>query len=188
MKLNKTNRKKALVLVLVIYLVSLYFFKGYLEFYPSIPVYPNNEVDLKIMKKYMKKRTQQDVELFFKTNRSISTAFYPYVDETIEELDEMAFRQNYIILFFKYLINRRRPYQIDRNIKPLSTKTSNTPAFPAGHAYQALLLAKSLSKKYPHKKKLFDKIALRCDECRIKAGIHYKSDGEFSKTLFNMFN
>ena len=64
MKLNKTNKKN--VLLLVIYLVSLYFFKGYLDFYPSIPVYPNNDVDLKIMKKYMKKRTQQDVEFFIK--------------------------------------------------------------------------------------------------------------------------
>jgi hypothetical protein len=186
MKLNKTNKKN--VLLLVIYLVSLYFFKGYLDFYPSIPIYPNNEVDLKIMKKYMKKRTQQDVEFFYKTNDTVSWAFYPYVDETIQELDEIAESHNHIIYFFKYLINRRRPYQIDRNIKPLSTKTSNTPAFPAGHAYQALLVAKSLSKKYPHKKKLFDKIALRCDDCRIKAGIHYKSDGEFSKSLFNVFN
>ena len=174
MKLNKTNRKK--VLFLVIYFVSLYFFKGYLDFYPSIPVYPNNEVDLKIMKKYMKKRTQQDVESFLKTNDNVSWAFYPYVDETIQELDEIAESHNNIIYFFKYLINRRRPYQIDRNIKPLSTKTSNTPAFPAGHAYQALLVAKKLSKKYPHKKKLFDRLALRCDDCRIKAGLHYKSD------------
>ena len=70
----------------------------------------------------------------------------------------------------------------------MSTITSQTPAFPAGHAYQALLLASQQSKKYPAKKELFDSIAARCDDCRVKAGIHYKSDGEFSRTLFQLFN
>ena len=46
------------------------------------------------------------------------------------------------------------------------------------------MLASHLSKKYPEKKELFDSIAAKCDECRVKAGIHYKSDGEFSKRLF----
>ena len=93
-----------------------------------------------------------------------------------------------IILFFKYLINRRRPYQIDENLNPLSTLTSQTPAYPAGHAYQAILLASRLSEKYPDKKDLFNKIALDCDKCRVRAGIHYVSDGEFSRTLFKIFN
>ena len=97
-------------------------------------------------------------------------------------------KKDLLLNFFKYTINRRRPYQIDTDLKPLSTKTSNTPAYPAGHAYQALLLASHLSKKYPEKKELFDSIAAKCDECRVKAGIHYKSDGEFSKRLFHFFN
>ena len=42
---------------------------------------------------------------------------------------------------------------LSTELKPLSTETSDTPAYPAGHAYQALLLASHLSKKYPEKKK-----------------------------------
>ena len=43
-------------------------------------------------------------------------------------------------------------------------------------------------KKYPEKKQLFDKIAEECNLTRIKAGIHYPSDGEFSKRLVDIFN
>ena len=88
----------------------------------------------------------------------------------------------------KNLINRKRGYQIDPEINPLNVSTAQTPSFPAGHAYQALLLASYLSKKYPDKKNLFDEIAFKCDDCRIKAGLHYKSDGEFSRKLFSFFN
>ena len=63
-----------------------------------------------------------------------------------------------------------------------------TPAYPAGHSYQAYLLSKYLSKKYPNKRELFRKIALRCDDCRVKAGLHYPSDGEFSRYIVDIIN
>lgn len=179
---------KKIIFILVIYIAYTKFFKGYISYYPTIPVYPNNETDIKVMKQEMEKRTQEDIDFFFKTNDSITYAFLPYVDEKQEDLIRVIVSQNYIINFFKYSINRIRPYQIDDNLKPLSTKTSNTPAYPAGHTYQAMLLAKHLTKKYPEKKELFHNLALKCDECRVKAGIHYKSDGEFSRKLFNIFN
>ena len=53
----------------------------------------------------------------------------------------------------KYLINRARPEQVDPSIKPIDKSTAQTPAFPAGHAFQAYLLSKKLSEKYPEKKK-----------------------------------
>ena len=183
----KVNYNKIL-LILLVYVVFINFFKGYINYYPSIPVYPNNETDLKIMKREMTKRTSEDVKFFFDTNESIATAFIPYVNEPVNELAKIAESQNYIINFFKYSINRRRPYQIDETFKPLSTKTSGTPSYPAGHAYQAMIIAKHLSNKYPEKKELFYTLALKCDQCRVKAGIHYKSDGEFSRKLFYLFN
>ena len=48
---------------------------------------------------------------------------------------------------------------------------------------QAQLLANKLTKRYPEKKELFQKIALQCDICRVKAGLHYYSDGEFARAL-----
>ena len=186
MKIKKHIKK--IIFILVIYLIYVNFFKGYVSYLPTIPIYPNNEKDLEQMKNIMKTRSQEDVEFFFKTKHDIGPAFSPYVNEDEDELYEITISQNHIIKFFKRFINRRRPYQIDTELKPLSTETSDTPAYPAGHAYQALLLASHLSKKYPEKKQLFDNIAAKCNDCRVKAGIHYKSDGEFSKTLFKLFN
>ena len=186
MKLKKHIKK--IIFIIVVYVIYVNFFKGYVSYLPTIPIYPNNEKDLEQMKNIMKTRTQEDIDYFFKTNSSVVPAFLPYVNEEKDKLTEITLSQNYIIHFFKNIINRRRPYQIDTDLKPLSTKTSQTPAYPAGHAYQALLLAYHLSKKYPDKKELFDSIAARCDDCRVKAGIHYKSDGEFSRKLFQLFN
>ena len=188
MKDKVKNNIKKIVFIITVYLIYVNFFKGYYSYIPTIPIYPNNEKDLIFLKDKISERTYEDIRFFFKTNQSVVAAFKPYVMESEEELEKIATSQNFIILFFKYLINRRRPYQIDENINPLNTETSQTPSYPAGHAYQAALVASHLSKKYPNKQDLFNKIALECDKCRVKAGIHYISDGEFSRTLFKFFN
>lgn len=183
----KVNTQK-IIFVVIVYSVYIHFFKGYNSYLPSIPIYPNNEKDLVLLKKEINNRNHEDINLFLKTNISVIPAFKPYVSESHEELEKLATSQNLIILFFKYLINRRRPYQIDENLNPSSTLTSQTPTYPAGHTYQAILLASRLSEKYPDKKELFNKIALDCDKCRVRAGIHYVSDGIFSRRLFKIFN
>ncbi len=59
----KVNYKKILF-ILVVYLIYINLFKGYISYYPTIPVYPNNNTDLEIMKKEMANRTPEDVKLF----------------------------------------------------------------------------------------------------------------------------
>ena len=61
-----------------------------------------------------------------------------------------------------------------------------TPAYPAGHSYQAYLLSKHLSKKYPEKSSLFKNLSMKCDDCRVKAGLHYPSDGDFSRKIVDL--
>jgi len=115
-------------------------------------------------------------------------AFVGYVPETREELKKIEISQNHIITFFKYVINRRRSYQLNPNLNVINIKTAQTPAYPSGHAYQAYLIANKLSNRYPEKKDMLYEIARKCDDCRVKAGIHYPSDGEFSKKLVKFFN
>ena len=122
---------------------------------------------------------------FYKTNKSVSAAFLPYVKENLKELNSIINEPNNIILGFKYFINRARPNQIDNTIKPLNISTAQTPAYPAGHAFQAYYLAKKLSKRYPRLTKTLNKIANECDVTRVKAGIHYPSDGKFAQYLVN---
>jgi len=183
------NRNRYLIFIVIficIYSLVLLILKnrGYIVVYPSIPIYPNNYEEINITKKLINERTKKDIELFHLTNIYPAEAFVPYVNETSDVLDKMATSQNNIVLFFKYMINRRRPWQIDKEVNPLDHKgTADTPAYPAGHAFQTYYVAKILSKKYPDKKELFHKIALDCDYCRVKAGIHYISDGIFARKL-----
>jgi len=48
-------------------------------------------------------------------------------------------------------------------------------------------LAKALGEKYPHLQNELNLIAEKCDQVRVKAGLHYPSDGEFAKKLVNIF-
>ena len=184
----KYNEKK-IIIIIIVYLIFSYLFKGYFPYYPSIPVYPNNYKEVEKVKEYIKKRTKEDVNFFHLTNESIVTAFLPHVKETKQELYNIVLSNKTIsiVSINKYLINRARPEKVDSSIKPIDKSTAQTPAFPAGHAFQAYLLSKILSEKYPKKKKLFEKIAKRCDICRVQAGLHYPSDGEYSKKLVELF-
>jgi len=175
--------------VILIYMVILILSpKRYLSILPTIPIYPNNYEESLIVQEISENRTMSDILFFKKTDEKVSPAFEPYVNETIEELDKifLDFTIHYSILFYKYTINRARPYQINPKIKILKSETGNTPSFPAGHAMQAYYLAKYLSEKYPSKRTLLFTIAKKCDECRIKAGIHYPSDGHYSRYLLNL--
>lgn len=169
--------------LIVIYMCFVYFNEAYIKLYPTIPIYPNSRDEIKIVKKLMKERTKKDVDFFHKTNITTAKAFLPFVNESEIDLRKIERRFLYKILAYKYLINRIRPWQLDREIIPIDNSTAMHPAYPAGHAYCAYFIAKHLTKLYPRKKELFYRIALDCDLCRIKAGLHYPSDGQFAREL-----
>ena len=174
-------------LVIILYIIIILISdQRYYYLLPTIIIYPNNNNESKLVEEKSNERTNDDILFFKKTDLSVSYAFLNETHLTYQKLEEMFLPYNFIILFFKYIINRARPYQVNRNIKILNSKTGNTPSFPAGHTFQAYILAKKLSKIHPEKKELFYTIAERCNNVRIKAGIHYPSDGEFSKKLVNL--
>jgi len=156
---------------------------------PTLHVYPFNRCEDKLVESRMLKRTKSDYDFFQYTDKSVSSIFSHVVPHTISELDTMIQQSRvvYTILFFKYTINRARPYQSNPVIKPLYSSTANTPAFPAGHAFQAYYLARVLGNKYPKLQTKLDTMARRCDDVRVAAGLHYPSDGAFAHSLVNMF-
>ena len=177
---------KKYIIFTILYILYINTFQGYFTYLPTIPIYPNNKNEVKLVIKNINNRTYDDIRFFYLTNKSVSYAFKPFVNESIKELDAIATSHNFLILFLKYIINRARPEQVNTFIKPINKSTAMTPAFPAGHSYQAYLLYKVLSKKYPEKQSLFKKIALKCDDCRVKAGLHYPSDGQFSRNIIDI--
>ena len=161
--------------------------KTYFPIYPGIPIYPNNFEESKKVINYINTRTSKDIDFFYKTNKSVCPVFLIDIEENIYDLENIIFKTLPLILFLKLIFNRARPSQINNLIKPINIDTAQTPAFPAGHAFDAYYLSKYLSKKYPGKKEIFEKIAYDCDLVRVKAGLHYPSDGAFSKKLVDIF-
>ena len=102
MKLKKHIKK--IIFILVIYIIYVNFFKGYISYQPTIPIYPNNEKDLEQMKNIMKTRTQEDIDYFFKTNYSVVPAFSPYVNEDKAKLTGIVLSQNHIINFLYHIL------------------------------------------------------------------------------------
>lgn len=187
--MHRTHMLCTIIFMCGAYAVFVYCNEAYIRYYPSIPVYPNTRRELNRVKRMMSSRTPKNVQFFHLTNTSITAAFAPHVAEPERELRDVALSQNHWILFWKYIINRKRPWQYEGGeIRPIDTSTANTPSYPAGHAYQAYLLAQHLSKKYPSKKTLFMNIAKQCDVCRVKAGLHYPSDGRFARFLVERFH
>lgn len=181
--MNKSLKEKISVFIflIIVYLISL---PSYYSYLPTIPVYDNNEAYE--VEKITKNRDENMIHFFKLTDRSISHAFNDHVKESVHDLDIIIDNAFIIIMFFKLVINRPRPYQINKNIDYYDTSTGKTPAMPAGHAFQAYYLSKILSKKYPEKTELFEEIAKKCDDCRVYAGIHYPSDGKLSKQIVDL--
>ena len=169
--------------ILFVYLVIVSLQKSYITLLPSLPVYPDSARESLIVLEEMNK----DQSLFWETDQSVGVAFVDILPEPPEEIDRVLRSQNMIILFFKYLINRPRPAQVNPRIKPLPSRTADTPAYPSGHSYQAFLLAHHFSKKYPHLREHLYRTAEECGQARIRAGLHYPSDHEFSKKLVKIF-
>ena len=91
----------------------------------------------------------------------------------------------------KFIYKRARPYQVSeyhkveiKHNKPMQNEgTANTPSYPSGHTMAAFLAAKICGFYYPECEKEFLRLAETVGRSRIKEGVHFKSDNEYSKLL-----
>jgi hypothetical protein len=80
-----------------------------------------------------------------------------------------------VILELKKYHNRKRPYELDKNLKAVKMKSMNTPSYPSGHSAQGMLIASVLKDKYG-KSSAFMQTAKNISDSRNIARAHYKSD------------
>ena len=80
-----------------------------------------------------------------------------------------------VILELKKYHNRKRPYELDKDLKAVKMKSMNTPSYPSGHSAQAILIASALKDKYG-KGPAFMQTAKNISDSRNVARAHYKSD------------
>ena len=183
-----SSKKTILIFIVVYILILLIQPKRYHMWYPTIPVYPDNNKEIDFMvKEYISKRTQADIDLFHLTDGSPVNAFKSKVTEEqykklYEIVESKAVRGR--IMLYKRIFNRARPAQIaPEKLNALTSMTGNNPSYPSGHAYQSFYTAKLLSKWEPARKREWDEIAERTAFIRVYMGVHYPSDVEFGRRL-----
>lgn len=179
-----------LLLACVVLTVKL---RGYHMWYPSLHrmVFSESVRELDAVRKAVNARTDKDVRFYHESDQNMSSLFYGLLKTkgvTQQEIKRLITGQLPVMGLVKALFNRPRPYQLDSTIQPpASSDTYHTPAYPAGHAWQAYLVAKHFSKRFPELGKELYGLADRIDEVRVQMGVHYPSDGTFSKTIVNLF-
>ena len=97
-----------------------------------------------------------------------------------------------LILRLKKKYNRARPYQVaafheldleyNQTIQS-EAGSAHTPSYPSGHTAQAYLAAEMLAKENPDHREALMEIAEEIAMARIKEGVHFPTDNEFSKVL-----
>lgn len=163
-------------------------------YYPWLPLYsrafPNNKCEIVLVEQAVRNRTSSDVFFHQKTDRSVSPAFMDVLDmhsksghHTVESLDQEIVAHVPTILMHKLWHNRSRPWHVNPFLDRLDSESANNPSYPSGHAYQAWVLYVVLSDKYPELERVLYQTAERCMKIRVIAGLHFPSDGEFSKRL-----
>ena len=92
-----------------------------------------------------------------------------------------------VILELKKYHNRKRPYELDKNLKAVKMDSMKTKSYPSGHSAQGMLIALSLKDKYG-KGSAFMQTAKNISDSRKIARAHYPSDSkngtELGKQLY----
>ena len=128
---------------------------------------------------------------FVKKFDNIESAFAKTAkDNNIEDYDKKVAAKLIkdsapVILELKKHHNRKRPYELDNNLKATVLKSMQTPSYPSGHSVQGTLIAKVLGDKYPKSKSAFIKTGENISYSRRVARAHYKSDSKMGEQLGN---
>ena len=90
-----------------------------------------------------------------------------------------------VILELKKHYDRKRPYELDKNLKAIVLKSMQPPSYPSGHSVQGVLIAKALGSKHPKAKSAFAKTGENISYSRRVARAHYKSDSKLGEDIGN---
>lgn len=184
----KNNRLKIILFLIILIYLSGFLKKRYFLYYPTIPLYPDNDTEINLVKELVNKNDIYYINLFKKTDIDPCYAFKEIIPKKDEELKNIIQKPHiiFIIYFFKLLFNRARPYQIDSELNVKKSKTAHTPAFPSGHCIQSIYLANVLSLEFPEKSTELINLANNIALSRVYAGLHYPSDNDFGEKIANI--
>ena len=133
------------------------------------------------IKPLIAKRTPEDEESIRNHDEHSFYAIEQYCRENDLEFDydehkALVDAASGIIGKFKKRFNVDRPFEVDKSIRPMNSKTNKTRSYPSGHACQAMLVALYASQRHPTHKEQLIRAAKEGGLGRVKAGFHYLAD------------
>jgi hypothetical protein len=153
---------------------------------------PKTHKELLQISKLSNNRTQKEIDLI----HSIDDNANFLIDQTVKkyglQFSKELFDDFYsvikpLIWNTKFYYNRARPYQLasfyNIDINVIETLTHHTPSYPSGHTVYTCLAVLILSKTYPKLANELEQILNVTTECRMRQGVHFKSDCEASIEL-----
>ena len=146
---------------------------------PEPPTDLQKEADK--IKQIIANRTPEDEESIRNHDENSFYAIEKYCEENglkfhNGEMKEIVMQARPTIKYFKEKFNLDRPHEVDSSIKPMSSTTNKTRAYPSGHATQSMLVGLYVSAKFPEHTDGVIKAAKECGLGRVKAGFHYLAD------------
>ena len=146
---------------------------------PEPPTDLQKEADK--IKQIIANRTPEDEESIRNHDENSFYAIEKYCEEHglkfhNGEMKEIVMQARPTIKYFKEHFNLDRPHEVDSSIKPMSSTTNKTRAYPSGHATQSMLVGLYVSAKFPEHTDGIIKAAKECGLGRVKAGFHYLAD------------
>ena len=154
----------------------------------TLPNFPRSEDEMSFIRDKIATRTAKDVASIRNHDQEPFYAIRQYCEKNDipfnkEKMMELMSESAKIITNIKNSFNRIRPFELDKKLNTLPSKTNTTRSYPSGHSTQARLVARIMAKKYPEHEIEFLKAGDECGMGRIKAGFHYSSDNEAGKLL-----
>ena len=146
---------------------------------PEPPTDLQKEADK--IKQIIANRTPEDEESIRNHDENSFYAIEKYCEEHglkfhNGEMKDIVMQARPTIKYFKEKFNLDRPHEVDSSIKPMSSTTNKTRAYPSGHATQSMLVGLYVSAKFPEHTDGIIKAAKECGLGRVKAGFHYLAD------------
>ena len=159
------------------------------EFFPKnvherikLPAPPTNlQEEANKLKQIIANRTPEDEESIRLHDKNSFYAIEKYCEDNNlvfhnTEMKDIVLQAKPTIGYFKDSFDVARPHKVDSSIEPMSSVTSDTPAYPSGHACQSMLVALYVSSKFPEHERGVKEAAKECGLGRVKAGFHYFAD------------
>ena len=146
---------------------------------PNPPVDVDKEIIT--LKKIMDGRTEEDEISIRNHDEHAFYAIEKYCEKNglvfhSDEMKDIVNSASETLKHFKTKFNVTRPFDIDKSIKPMGSKTNKTKSYPSGHACQSRLVGLYVANKFPIHEDGVMEAAKECGIGRVLAGFHYLSD------------